>query len=117
DHASVGWVHARAVGVENSHDAGVSAFFAIVGHSAGFGEAFGFFVHGAQADGVDVAPEIFALDVLRWVAVNFAGAGDEEAGFFFEGEVEEVPGSLRIHLHGFDAMGGVGDGGGGGGEV
>src|SRR5207247_2077831 len=64
DDAAVGGVHARAVGVEDSDDAGVGATFAVVGHGAGFGEAFGFFVHGAQADGVDVAPEIFALDVF-----------------------------------------------------
>src|SRR5207244_1024437 len=77
DDAAVGGVHARAVGVEDSHDSGVGAALAVVGHGAGFGEAFGFFVHGSQADGVDVAPEIFALNVFGRVAVNFAGAGDE----------------------------------------
>src|SRR5207245_2385747 len=82
-----------------------------------FGEAFGFFVHAAQADGVNVAPEIFALDVFGGIAVDFGSAGDEEAGFFFEGNVEEVPGALGIYFHGFDAMRGVGDGGGRGGEV
>jgi len=56
DHSAVVQLQARAVGVEDADDAGIDFVIAVVGHGDGFGEAFGFVVDGARADGIDVAP-------------------------------------------------------------
>ena len=61
DDAAVVGLQARAVGVEDADDVGVDVVVAVVGHGGGFGEALGFVVDGAWADGVDVAPVGFDL--------------------------------------------------------
>ena len=82
DDATVAQPHARAVGIEDADDAGVHAMGSVVGHGHGFGKAFGFVVAAAGADGIDIAPIVFALRVDQGIAVAFAGAGEEEPSFF-----------------------------------
>ena len=85
DDATVAQPHARAVGIEDADDAGVYPMGSVVGHGHGFGKAFGFVVAAAGADGIDIAPIVFALRVDQGIAVAFAGAGEEEPSFFFPG--------------------------------
>jgi hypothetical protein len=80
DDAAVVEAHAFAVGVEDADDAGVDLVLAVVGHGEGFGEAFGFVVAAARADGVDVAPVVLGLRVHLGVAVDFGSGGEQEAG-------------------------------------
>ena len=100
-------VHARAVGVEDAHDAGIDAVEAMVGHGEGFGKALGFVVDGALADGIDVAPVTFLLRMLERVAINFAGGGKHEARVVGEGETEAVVGAESASFHGLDRQIGI----------
>ena len=56
------------------------AVVAVVGHDGGLGEALGFVVDRARADGVDVAPVGFDLGMHLGVAVALGGGGVEVAG-------------------------------------
>ena len=64
------------------------AVVAVVGHGHRLGEALGFVVDAADADGIDVAPVVFALRMLLRVAVDLAGAGQQEAGFLALGQAQ-----------------------------
>ena len=59
--AAVVEAHAGPVGVEDADDAGIDAVIAVIGHGHGFGEALGFVVNAARADGIDVAPVFLVL--------------------------------------------------------
>ena len=82
--------HARAVGVEDAHDADVEAVVAVVGHRHRLGEPLGLVVDAARTDRVDVAPVGLGLRVDLRVAVDLAGRGQEEAGVLGLGQAERV---------------------------
>ena len=82
--------HARAVGVEDAHDAHVEAVVAVVRHRHRLGEALGLVVDAAGADRVDVAPVGLGLRVHERVAVDLAGRGQEELGALGLGQAEAV---------------------------
>jgi hypothetical protein len=117
DDAAVLGAHARAVGVEDADDAGFDAVVAVVGHDDGFGEALGFVVDAAGADGVDVAPVGFDLRMDEGVAVDLGGGGEQEARALGLGQAEGVVGAQRADLEGLDRQFEVVDGAGGRGEV
>ena len=79
--AAVVEAHARAVGIEDADDVRIDGVGAVVGHGHGLGEALGFVVHAARADGVDVAPVGFGLRVDFRVAVTFGGGGEQISCF------------------------------------
>ncbi len=83
DDAAVVEPHARAVGVEDAHDAGFDLVLAVIGHRHGLGKTLGLVVTAARADGVDVAPVFLGLRMDERVAVNFRGRGDEKARALF----------------------------------
>ena len=65
--------HARAVGVEDTHDPRLELVVPVVGHGDGLGKALGLVVHRAGPDGVDVPPVGLLLRVHLRVAVDFGG--------------------------------------------
>ncbi len=117
DDAAVIEAHAWAVGVEDADDAGVELVIGVVGHDHGFGEAFCFVVDAAGSDGVYVAPVGFGLGMDLGVAVDFAGAGEEKAGFFDFCEAEGFVGAEGADFEGGDGHAEVVYGAGGAGEV
>ena len=117
DDAAVVGLEARAVGVEDANHVGVDAVVAMPCGDGGLGEALGFVVDGARADGVDAAPVGFDLGMNLGVAVALGGGGVQEAGVIFAREVEGVDGSGGADEEGFGAEAGVVDGRGGRGEV
>ena len=80
--------HFLAVGVENTTDVSIYVVCPVVGHGDRLGEALGLVVDAADADGVDVAPVVFALRMAFGVAVDFAGAGEEKARALCLGQAE-----------------------------
>ena len=77
---------------------------AVVGHRAGLAEPLGLVVHAPQADRVHVAPVALGLGVDGRVAVALAGAGHQEAGVLFQGQLEQVPRALAVDLDGGDLL-------------
>src|SRR4029450_7288755 len=73
DRAAVLDAHARAVGVEDPHDARLELVVAVVGHGDGLGEALGLVVDAARPDRVDVAPVVLALRWPERVPVSLGG--------------------------------------------
>ena len=102
EHAAIVEPHPLAVRVEDADDVRVHAVDAVVRHRHGFGESLGLVVDAADADRVDVAPVAFGLRMLQRVAVNFAGAGEQEAGVVVLGEAERVVGAERTDLQGLN---------------
>ena len=115
--AAVVELHARAVGVEDADDAGIDFVIAVVGHGDGLGEALGFVVDGARADGIHVAPVGFFLRMLQRIAVALGSGRDEIFRAVFVRDVERVKSSERADFQRGDAVNGVVDGTGGAGEV
>ena len=70
-------VHARAVGVEDSHDANVDVVLPAVIEHERLGSALALVVTGAGADGVDVAAIRLRLRVDGRIAVHFTRGGVE----------------------------------------
>ena len=98
DDAAVVELHARAVGVEDADDARIDLVIAVIGHGDGFGEALGFVVDRARADGIHVAPVGFFLRMLERIAVALGGGRDQILRAVFVGDVEGVKGSERADL-------------------
>ena len=71
---------------------------AVIGHGHGFGEALGFVVAAAHADRIDVAPVALALRMLLRIAVDFAGAGEEEARILQLRQAQRVVRAERADL-------------------
>ena len=117
DDAAVIEAHAGTVGIEDADDFGIDAMEAVIGHGHGLGEAFGFVVDAARADGVDVAPVCFGLGMDEGVAVDFASGGEQEDGAFGFGEAESVVGAEGADLEGRDRHFEVIDGAGRRGEM
>src|SRR5262249_34557305 len=80
DDPAIGGVHARAIGVEDADHADIQPVAALVVVEERLGTALALVITTTDADGVDVAPVVFALRVLFGIAVDLAGAGLEDAG-------------------------------------
>lgn len=74
----------------------------MVGHRHGFCEALRFIINTTGADGVDIAPIIFALWMDQWIAVALAGGGDEKGRFLGFGKPKGVMRSERSYLQCLD---------------
>jgi hypothetical protein len=96
--------HARAIGIEDAHDARLQAVVAVVGHRHCLGKALGLVVDAARADGVDVAPVALRLRVHLRVAVDLRGGGEEVARTLVLGQTQCVVGSQRADLERRDGM-------------
>ena len=101
-HAAVAQAHARAVGVEDPHDAHLHAVVPVVGHGHRLGEALGLVVDAARPDRVDVAPVALGLRVDQRIAVDLRGRGEQEARPLGLGEPERVVGAERADLERLD---------------
>ena len=66
---------------------------AVIGHGEGFGEALGFVVATARANGIDVAPVGFDLRMNERVAIDLGSGGEEEFGGFVHGQSQCLVGS------------------------
>ena len=82
--------HARAVGVEDPHDARLDAVDAVVGHGHGLREALGLVVDAARAHRVHVAPVVLALRVDEGIAVDLGGGGEQEARLLGLGQAQAL---------------------------
>ena len=100
--AAVVQAHARAIGVEDAHDARLHAVRAVVGHGHGLGKALGLVVDAARADRVDVAPVAFLLRMHHRVAVDLAGAGEQEARAFGQGQAQRIVRAQAAYLERLD---------------
>ncbi len=96
--------HTRPVGVEDAHDAGVHAVGPVIGHGHGLREAFGLVVDAPGADGIHVAPVVLRLGMHQGVAVDLAGAGQEETGALGQGQPQRVVGAQAAHLQRLDGQ-------------
>ena len=96
--APVARTHARAVRVEDAHDARVDAVEAVIRHRQRLGEALGLVVHAARADGVHVAPVRLGLRVHERIAVHLARGREEEARALLLRQAERVVRAERAHL-------------------
>ncbi len=90
---------------------------AVISHGDGFGEALGFVVDGARADGIYVAPVSFFLRVLERIAVALGCGRDEILCAVFVGDLEGVESSERSDFQRGNPVEGVIDRAGGAGEV
>src|SRR3989338_2431055 len=72
--------HPLAVRVEDANNPGIQPMLAMIGHRERFGESFGFIVHAARPDRVDMAPVMFRLRMDLRIAVDLRGGGEEEFG-------------------------------------
>src|ERR1700751_3391255 len=75
---------------------------AVIRHSHGFGEAFGFVVDAARADGIDVSPILLGLRGNFRVAITLAGRSEEEFGLFGKRQTEGIVRAERAHFQGLD---------------
>ena len=103
-HPAVVDAHTRAVSIENADDAGVHFVVVVIGHGDGFEEALGLIVHAAWANGVDIAPILFRLRMLEWIAVHFGGGGYQDSGIFFFRQAQAIVGAMsadfqRLNRH------------------
>ena len=94
--------HARSVGVEDPHDARIHAMVAVVGHGDGLGEALGFVVDAARADGVHVSPVGFRLRAYLGIAIAFRRRGLHEPGFLGHGQPQRIVRAERPDLQRLD---------------
>ena len=78
------------------------AVLAVVGHGQRLGEALGFVVATARADGVHVAPVFLGLRMHERIAVNLRGGGDEEAGVLVLRQAERLVRAERADLQRLD---------------
>ncbi len=62
----------------------------MVRHSHRFGIAFGFIIHAARSDGIDVTPVFLVLGRDFRIAVTFAGGSEKKFRIFRQGEAECV---------------------------
>ncbi|ORX11919.1 hypothetical protein AWC31_35350 [Mycolicibacterium wolinskyi] len=69
--AAVVGAHARAVCVEYPRDPDVGVSRPLIGERQRLGKSFGFVVHTARADGIDIAPIAFPLWMFQRVAIDF----------------------------------------------
>ena len=102
--AAVLQVHARAVGVEDAHDARIHAVKAVVGHRQRLGETLGLVVDGAPADGIHVACVILGLGMDQRVAVDFTGGSQQVARLVCLCHAEGIVRAKRARLHGLDGQ-------------
>src|SRR5581483_7827905 len=63
--------HARAIRVEDPHEARVQLVRAVIGHRYRLGEALRLVVDAARADRIDIDPIVLALRFDERVAVDF----------------------------------------------
>ena len=82
--------HARAVGVEDSHDLRVDPVVPVIGHRHRFGKPLGLVVYAARPYRIDVAPVRLPLRMFERVAVDLRGRGDDEARSLGFGESERL---------------------------
>src|SRR5262249_47203370 len=80
-------------------------------------ESFRFIVDSANANGVDMAPIIFALRVLFRVAIDLARAGEQEASFVQLGQSQCVVRPQRTDLQRWNRVAQIIDRTGGRGEM
>ena len=102
--ATVVGIHARAVGVEDAHDANVDAVLSLVIHEESFGAAFAFVVARANTDGVNMSPVAFFLRVHQGVPIDFGGGGLQNACLGAPGEAKHVDGTHDRCLHRLDGI-------------
>jgi hypothetical protein len=88
--AAVVGMHARAVGVEDPHDANIDLVFAVVVEEERLGATLALVVARPLADGIHVAPVTFRLRVHVRVTVHFARARLEHPRPDALGETEAV---------------------------
>ena len=103
-HAAVVGVHARAVGVEDPHDADVDAVLAVVVHEEGFGRPLAFVVAGPRTDRVDHAAVGLGLGMDLRVAVDLAGRGLQDLRPAALGHAQHVDRPHHRGLHGLDGV-------------
>mmetsp|Transcript_6000 Transcript_6000/g.24330 ORF Transcript_6000/g.24330 Transcript_6000/m.24330 type:complete len:390 (+) Transcript_6000:49-1218(+) len=77
-HAAVVQRHARTVRVEDARDANLQPVFSVVVKRERLRAPLAFVVARSFADGVDVAPVLLGLRVLKRVAVHLGSAGQQE---------------------------------------
>ena len=109
--------HARAVGVEDPHDAGVHALLAVISHRQRFGVALRLVVDAARANRVHVAPVGLRLGMHLRIAVHLARRGEQEARALDLRQAEHVVGSIGAHLERVEREAQVVDRAGGAGQV
>src|SRR5439155_10303248 len=98
DDAAIARTHPRTVGVEDPHDARVETMRTVIRHGDRFGESFRLIVDAARPNWVDVPPVALALRVLEWIAIDFAGRREKEAGVLCFRDAERVVRSQRPDL-------------------
>src|SRR3546814_7296353 len=64
DHAPIGRVHARAIGVEDPRHFDIQAMLTMIVEEQGFGAALAFVVAATQSDRIDIAPVTLGLRML-----------------------------------------------------
>ncbi|KAB8106833.1 hypothetical protein EE612_041336, partial [Oryza sativa] len=95
--------HTGAVGVEDPSNPNLEVGATVVVHGQCLRRPLPLVVR-IRTDGVDVAPVGLDLGVLERVAVDLAGAGEEEAGADALGEAEHVEGADDVGLDGLDGV-------------
>ncbi len=66
---------------------------AVIRHRHCLGKALGLVINTARADGVDVAPVVLRLRVHLRIAVDFTGAGQQEARAFGHRQAQRIVGA------------------------
>ena len=74
----------------------------VIRHGDRFGESFRLIVDAARPNWVDVPPVALALRVLEWIAIDFAGRREKEAGVLCFRDAERVVRSQRPDLQRLD---------------
>ena len=104
DDAAVEGMHARAVGVEDPHDADVDAVHAVVVHEQRFGGPLAFVVAGPRADRVDAPAIAFGLGVDLGIAVDLAGRGLQDCARQRLAMPSTLIAPMHRGLHGLDRV-------------
>ena len=107
NHAPVVDLHARPIGVKDAQNARIHLVVAVIGHGYGLGETFGFVIHGARPDRVDMSPITLCLRMLQRIAITFGRRSHHELGSVSPGQVKGFKCAVGSYAQRLDSVGSI----------